>query len=217
MLQHDDIERQRRNGAERARQDINRQARIIKWQRVAIGILVFITAGLAASTAVLAFLHSQGCGASLSSSDGVSDTPQAPSVGRRSGGLVVVPVQVAGRTTPLYPSQLYPITNGTNITASPGNGQCEPGSVWGGQMLDHLNHGYMPLMQKALSVSPPGVAGEIRDYYHTSLRSVFRCGESMDFGQLELVSACKSGYVVEGKNVECDEGGSYGNSTSASA
>lgn len=84
-------------------------------------------------------------------------------------------------------------------------------------MLDHLNHGYMPLMQKALSVSPPGVAGEIRDYYHMSLRSIFRCGESMDFGQLELVSACKSGYVVEGENVECDEGGSYGNSTSASA
>lgn len=102
MLQHDDIERQRRNGAERARQDINRQARIIKWQRVAIYILVFVIVGLGTSTGVLAFLHSQGCGASLSSSDEVSDTPQAPSVGRRSaGGLPVVVPVVAGRTTPI--------------------------------------------------------------------------------------------------------------------
>lgn len=68
-----------------------------------------------------------------------------------------------------------------------------PSRPVGGRMLDGLDHGYMPLMQEALSVSPPGVAGEVRDYYHAALRSVFRCGGggggggSMELARLSLL------------------------------
>lgn len=199
------------------RQESKRQTRTIKRQSCAIIALVFITIGLLASTVALAVSHAQ------MSSPEVSDVPAAPPVGRR---LVVVPVSPSSKggfhPAPLAvrTSPIYSITNGTTNGSSPDANegqQCDPGSVWGGQALDELNHGYMALMQKALSDSPAGVAGEITDYYHTALQSVFRCGESMEFGQLEVVEACKSGYVGEGEKVECDEGGSYGNSSSGSA
>lgn len=197
------------------RQESKKQTRTIKRQSCAIIALVFITIGLLASTVALAVSHAQ------MSSPEVSDVPAAPPVGRR---LVVVPVApsskgpihpapLAGRTSPVYT-----ITNSTTNGSSPDADaqQCDPGSVWGGRALDEMNHSYMAMMQKALSDSPAGVAGEITDYYHTALQSVFRCGESMEFGQLEVVDACKSGYVGEGKEVECDEGGSYGLSSSGS-
>lgn len=214
-----------------------KQQRQAKRQRVAIIILTFLVAGLLASTISLAVVHArfvQRCYAFMPVEVSNAPTvPQAPPVGRRSSdNLVVVPV--VARTPPVAPSSkdtidaaplvvrapttpIYPITNSTD-GSSPDHDdkQCDPGSVWGGKALDELNHGYMPLMQKALSVSPVGVAGEIRDYYHTALQSVFRCGESMKFGQLELVDACKSGYVVDGEEVKCDEGGSIGDSTLAS-
>ncbi|KAK7699577.1 hypothetical protein SLS64_011531 [Diaporthe eres] len=206
--------------------------------RVAIIILTFLAAGLLASTISLAVIHAryvQRCRAYMpAEASDAPAVPEAPPVGRRSSGdLVVVPV-VARTPALVAPSSkdtieaaplvvrapttpIYPITNSTGgASPSDDSAQCDPGSVWGGRALDELNHGYMPLMQKALSESPVGVAGEIRDYYHTALKSVFRCGESMDFGQLELIDACKSGYGVDGEKVECDEGGSIGNSTLAS-
>lgn len=200
------------------RQESKKQTRTIKRQSCAIIALVWITIGLLASTVALAVSHAQ---MSKSSSE-VSDVPAAPPVGRR---LVVVPVSPSSKG-PIHPaplaartSPIYPITNGTTNGSSPDADaqQCDPGSVWGGRALDEMNHGYMALMQKALSDSPAGVAGDISDYYHTALRSVFRCGESMDFGQLEVVEACKSGYVGKGEEVECDEGGSYGISSSGTA
>lgn len=163
--------------------------------------------------------------------------------GAGAGGLVVVPVVARAppltapsskdtidaaplpveRRTSLVPPP-YPITNGTNGSspdagagAGEGREQCEPGSVWGGRELDELDHGYMALMEKALSVSPPGVAGEFTDYFHTALRSVFLCGQSMELGQLELVAACRSGYVGEGEEAECDEGGSYGGDSASAS
>lgn len=212
-----------------------KQQRQAKRQRVAIIILTFLAAGLLASTISLAVVHAryvQRCRAFMPVEVSNAPTvPQAPPVGRRSSDQLVV-VPVVARTPPMAPSSkdtidaaplvvrapttpIYPITNSTN-GSTPNDKQCDPGSVWGGKALDELNHGYMPLMQKALSVSPVGVAGEIRDYYHTALHSIFHCGESMEFGQLELVDACKSGYVVDGEKVKCDEGGSIGNSTLAS-
>lgn len=201
------------------RQESEKQMRTIKRQSCAIITLVFITIGLLASTVALAVSHAQ----MSSSSSEVSNVPAAPPVGRR---LVVVPVApsskgsirptpLAARTSPIY-SVTNGTTNGSSLDADEGQ-QCDPASVWGGQALDELNHGYMALMQKALSDSPAGVAGEITDYYHTALQSAFRCGESMEFGQLQVVKSCKSGYVGEGEEVECDERGSYENSSSGSA
>ncbi|KAI7780389.1 hypothetical protein LA080_016113 [Diaporthe eres] len=215
------------------RQARAQQKKQAKMYRVAIIILTFLAAGLLASTISLAVIHAryvQRCRAYIpAEASGAPAVPEAPPVGRRSGGdLVVVPVVartpafmapsskdtidtaaplvIRAPTTPIY-------TNNTNGSSPDDSAQCDPGSVWGGRALDELNHGYMPLMQKALSESPVGVAG---DYYHTALRSVFRCGESMEFGQLELIDACMSGYAVDGQNVECNEGGSIGNSTLAS-
>lgn len=215
------------------RQARAQQERLVKRQRRAIIALIFLASSLLASTIALAVFyarHVQICRAYMPAEVSDPTVPEAPPVGRRSSGdLVVVPVvartpalvapsskdtidaaplAVRASTAPIY-------TNSTN-GSSPDDQQCDPGSVWGGRALDKLNHGYMPLMQKTLSESPVGVAGEIRDYYHTALQSVFRCGESMEFGQLALVDVCKTGYVVDGENVECDEGGSYGNSTLAS-
>lgn len=195
-----------------------KQTRTIKRQGGAIVTLFFITIGLLAATIVLGVRHAQMTG----SSSEASTVPEAPPVGRR---LVVVPVSPSSKGS-IHPAPLvsrtsptYPITNSTTNGSSPDadeGKQCDPGSVWGGRALDELNHGYMALMQKALSDSPAGVAGEITDYYHTALQSVFRCGESMEFGQLQVVEACKSGYVGEGEKVECDEGGSYGDFASGS-
>lgn len=210
------------------------QKKQAKMYRAAILILALLSAGLLASTICLAIIHAryvQDCGASMTPEVDPA-LPQAPPVGRRSLSDALVVVPVVARTPPMVapsskdtidaaplavrapPTPIY--TNSTE-GSSPDDKQCDPGSVWGGQALDKLNHGYMPLMQKALSLSPVGAAGEIRDYYHTAMQSVFRCGESMELGQIQLVDACKSGYVVNGEKVECDEGGSYGNSTSASA
>lgn len=211
------------------------QKKQAKMYRTAIIILTFLATGLLASTISLAVIHAryvQRCRAYMPAE--VPDAPavpEAPPVGRRSSNdLVVVPVvartpalvapsskdtldpaplMVRAPATPIY-------TNSTSGSSPDDSVQCDPGSVWGGRALDELNHGYMPLMQKALSESPVGVSGEIRDYYHTALKSIFRCGESMEFGQLELIDACKSGYAVDGEEVECDEGGSIGNSTLAS-
>lgn len=218
-----DVERQVRREQQVV---LDQQAGQIRKQRWAIVVLAFLTSALLASTIALGVIHGrflQRCpasaGSGLASDPAVPQAPPlAPPAGRRSMPLVVVPVAARAFSEAPYPV----ITNSTNGTAAaaPGSseGRCEPGSVWGGEMLDGLDHGYMPLMQKALSVSPPGLAGDIRDYYHAALRGVFRCGESMELGQLELVAACKTGYVVDGESVECDEGGSYGgNSTSASA
>lgn len=222
------------------RQARAQQKKQAKMYRVAIIILTFLAAGLLASTVSLAVIHAryvQRCRAYMpAEASHAPAVPEAPPVGRRatSDDLVVVPV--VARTPPalMAPSSkdtieaaplvvrapttpIYPITNSTGgASPSDDSAQCDPGSVWGGRALDELNHGYMPLMQKVLSESPVGVAGEIRDYYHTALKSIFRCGESMKLGQLELVNACKSGYVVDGENVDCDEGGSIGNSTLAS-
>lgn len=107
----------------------------------------------------------------------------------------------------------YPANNTNSTEASPEGKKCEAGTVWGGAMLDDLNHEYMPLMQKTLSRSPPGLAGEIRDYYHTALSSVFRCGRSMAHGELQLVVACRSNYIVDGDYIHCNESGSYANAT----
>lgn len=211
------------------------QKKQAKMYRAAILILALLSAGLLASTISLAIIHAryvQGCGASVTPEVDPA-LPQAPPVGRRSSSDALVVVPVVARTPPMVaPSSKDTIdaaplavrapstpiyTNSTEGSSPDDDKQCDPGSVWGGRELDELNHGYMPLMEKALSVSPVGAAGEIRDYYHTALQSVFRCGESMELGQLELIDACKSGYVVKGKDVECDEGGSYGNSTSAPA
>lgn len=193
-----------------------KQTRTIKRQGWAIVTLFFITIGLLAATIVLGVRHAQ---MTVSSSE-ASTVPEAPPVGRR---LVVVPVSPSSKGN-IHPAPLvvrtsptYPITNSTNGSSPDSEQQqCDPGSVWGGRALDELNHGYMALMQKALSDSPAGVAGEITDYYHTALQSVFRCGESMEFGQLQVVEACKSGYVGKGEKVECDEGGSYGDFASGS-
>lgn len=196
-----------------------KQTRTIKRQGWAIVTLFFITIGLLAATIVLGIRHAQ----MTESSSEVSKVPEAPPVGRR---LVVVPVSPSSKgdihPAPLVTrtSPIYPITNSTTNGSSPDAGEgklCDSGSVWGGRALDDLNHGYNALMQKALSDSPAGVAGEITDYYHTALQSVFRCGESMEFGQLQVIDACKSGYVGEGEKVECDEGGSFGDYSSGSA
>lgn len=208
----------------------------VKKQRWVIIALSWLSVALAATTVALAVVHAlqvKQCGPYVDSAvTSDPDVPQAPPMGRRSavGELVVIPV--VRRTPPLTapsskdtidsapllaarhaPSAPYPISNSTNGSspdAGEGRGQCDLGSVWGGRELDGLDHVYMSLMQKALSVSDPGVAGEITDYYHTALQSIFLCGESMELGQLELVAACKFGYVGEGDEVECDEGGSYG-------
>lgn len=217
-----------------------------RWAIVALSCLAVALAATTAALAVMHASFAKRCGPyvgpSLLSAD--PDVAQAPPLARRSGagggggGLVVVPV--VARAQPLTapsskdtidPAPLvaarrapYPIGNSTNGTSPAGagegreRGQCDPGSVWGGRELDELNHGYMALMQKALSVSPPGAAGELTDYFHTALRSVFLCGQSMELGQLELVAACRSGYVGEGEEAECDGAGSYGgDSASASA
>lgn len=201
------------------REETYKRERVIKRQRGGLVGLSLFAAALLASTIGLAVVHAEHL-KRCPAIDGteVSDVPQAPPVGRRSAAFVVVPVTAGASSAP------FRITNGTEggssasgSTSTGGDDQCDPGSVWGGMDLDHLNHGYMPLMQKALSVSEPGMTGEIKDYYHTALQSVFRCGVSMEFGQLELVEACKSGYTGEGDNVECDEGGSYGGSAEAEA
>lgn len=194
-----------------------KQTRTIKRQGYAIVALFFIVIGLLAATIALGVRHAQ----MTESSSETSDVPAAPPVGRR---LVVIPVSPSSKG-PIHPaplvartSPIYPITNSTNGSSPDADAQqCDTGSVWGGRELDELNHGYMAMMQKALSDSPAGVAGEITDYYHTALQSVFRCGELMEFGQLQVIEACKSGYVGEGQEVECDEGGSYGDYSSSSA
>lgn len=195
------------------RENMDKQGRIIKKQHRGLVGLGLFAAALLASTIGLAVVHAEHL-KHCPAMDGteVSDVPQAPPVGRRSAAFVVVPVTAGASKAPFH------ITNGTEGGSPSGppsteeDKMCDPGSVWGGMDLDHLNHGYMPLMQKALSVSDPGMAGEITDYYHTALQSVFRCGVSMELGQLELVDACKSGYTGTGDDVECDEGGSYGGS-----
>ncbi|KAH8745583.1 hypothetical protein F5883DRAFT_529524 [Diaporthe sp. PMI_573] len=208
MMQSIDVERQ-------LTRELETKDRQRKNFRVATITLTFLAAGLLAGLIVLGAIHlkqAERCDImSLKDNDPAAAVSQAPPVSRKR--LVVTPVGGIKHSFPQYPN--------TNIThpsfPSPNTGMCEPGSVYGGQQLDDLNHDYMALMQKALSVSAPAQAGEIGDYYHASLQSVFRCGESMDVGQLELVAACKTGYVVDGESVECDEDGSYGGSASASA
>lgn len=193
----------------------------------AVIILTLIAASLLAGLITLGVFHVRlvaRCDELMPQATATSTpaVPEAPSVGRRRRLPLVTPVGIKhARPTPTHH---FPFGNGTQglngtqggLAPDAAGEQCEPGIVYGGLELDELNHGYMALMQKALSVSPPALEGEVRDYYHTSLRSIFVCGESMDVGQLELVAACKSGYVVDGEDVECDEDGSYGDSASAS-
>lgn len=192
------------------------QKRRISHQKLAIIFLMFLSTGLLASTIYLGVINDrqlQQCRNSVSSDGRASvaantTLPEAPPMAAKSTGFIGVPVVTRSSA---------PFAAANNSTqASPEAKQCEPGSIWGGEMLDGLNHGYMPLMQKALSVSPSGVSGEIYDYYHTALASVFRCGKPMNMGELQLVVACKSAYVIDGEQVDCDGHGAYGNATSAS-
>lgn len=193
----------------------------------ALLIVTLIASGLLVGVITLGVLHAQyvarcgdlvpSPGEDMATATATPAVPEAPPAGRRKRLPLVTPVGIRhARPTPTH----FPFGNGTlgGLAPDAADGeQCEAGTVYGGRELDELNHGYMALMQKALSVSPPALAGEVRDYYHTSLQSIFLCGESMDVGQLELVAACKTGYVVDGEDVQCDEGGSYGDSAAPSA
>lgn len=197
----------------------------------AIVVLTLLAAGLLAGLIALGVIHIRyvaRCNEFMPPGDMATATlvPEAPPVGRRRRLPLITAVGIKHTRPTSTPTHHFPFGNGTHghngtqggIAPDAAAGeQCEPGSVYGGQELDELNHGYMALMQKALSVSTPALDGEVRDYYRASLRSIFVCGESMDVGQLELVAACKTGYVVGGDDVECDEDGSYGDSAAPSA
>lgn len=194
-----------------------------KKYQIATVVLGFLSAGLLAGVIVLSVVHIrhlQECIPVTNTSSGPIIPEAPPLVAPPSKRHFVIATVPNGQTAPRPTGT----TDGRNSTSPEisknGNGTCEAGSVYGGRQLDDLNHGYMPLMQKALSLSPAAQDGEVlRDFYHTSLNSVFRCvdGELMDVGSLELVAACKGGYVVNGDEVECNEDGSYEGDDSASA
>lgn len=204
---------------------------------IATVVLTFLSAGLLAGLIVLSVVHVrhlQSCSTSNTSSSGsssaagsvgpigpvVPEVPpfMAPAPSKR---RLVIATAPNGLGAP-RPTGTITHQNSTSPLSKSGNGTCEAGPVYGGQQLDDLNHDvYMPLMQKALSLSPAAVQnGEVRrNYYQASLRSIFRCvdGESMGAGSLELVDACRGGYVVSGDEIECDGDGSYGGNSEAEA
>lgn len=111
-------------------------------------------------------------------------------------------------TTSLTFTTVQTTTSVVSSTKGPQDGQrCTVDYEYGGEDLHEINGDYDLLMVDALKRAVGrGLDLDSEDYLAVSMRSVFECSLT---DVLELVEACKSGYVHDTGGVYCNSMGSF--------